>query len=111
MGNQMKITLVRVCGSKDPAMLLLGHPRKKLNEAGFFWLVDECCDPNVCEYWETEFKPDCFGIYWPGKDQFGARGDAELTGSADEQLTELFNADHVGWIKIDFHFDDDNNSN
>lgn len=107
----MKITLIRVAGSKDPAMVLLGHPRKKLNEAGFFWLVDECCNPNDCEFWETEIKPDCFGIYWPRKGQFDNDGEAELTDGAGMQLLDLFNTDHIDWIKIDFHFDDENNSN
>ena len=32
----MKITLVRVVGSKDPAMVLLGHPREKLGDVAFF---------------------------------------------------------------------------
>ena len=100
----MKITLVRLCGSNDPAMMILGHPREKIGDVAFFWLVDECCDPNVCEYWETEFKPDCFGIYWHGKDQFGVRGDAELTGSANEQLRDLFESEIGDWKKIELYF-------
>lgn len=100
----MKITLVRVSGSNDPAMVILGHPREKIGDVAFFWLIDECCDPNICEYWETNFKPDNFGIIWYGKDQFASRSGNELTYSANEQLTDLFESESGNWKKIEIYF-------
>ena len=101
----MKITLVRVRGSKDPAMVLLGHPRKKMPDDGFFWLVDECCNPNACEYWETEIDAFGCGVYWNRKNQFFDSDNASITSSTRDTLIDLFDTDHSGWVQIDYNFD------
>ena len=102
----MKITLVRVRGSKDPAMVLLGHPRKKMPDDGFFWLVDECCNPNACEYWETEIVPFGCGFYWGGKNQFFDSDNASITAVAREVFVDLFDTDHSDWVQIDYDFNE-----
>ena len=61
------------------------------DEAGLFWLVDECCDPYQCEYTELGFGgiffPDECGRFVPLKESTQKEiddgcnlGEAEFTG-------------------------------
>ena len=95
----MKITLVRIVGSKDPAMIVFGHPMQKSeNAVNFFWQIDECCDPSQCEYLETEIIENEISIFWSRKNQFPMG--ADLSENATAIFAEMFDGDDKIWIRI-----------
>lgn len=45
--------------------MVLGGNYAEWDLEELFWKIDECTDPNSCEYVDFEFKKDGFGIMWP----------------------------------------------
>lgn len=95
----MKATLVRITGSKDPAMVVFGHPMQNSDNAvEFFWLIDECCDPSQCEYLEADIAGANIAIFWPAKNQFPHS--SEMNEDASIIFSDLFEDNELVWKKI-----------
>ena len=46
---------IRLIENKEPVMIIGGH-RNQWDDNELFWRIDECADPNQCEY--IDFKID-----------------------------------------------------
>lgn len=62
----MKLIAIRLIENKEPVMIIGGH-RNQWDDKELFWRIDECVDPNECEYIDFNIPSEIFGIVWQGK--------------------------------------------
>ena len=62
----MKAVAIRLISNKEPVMVIGGH-RKNWSDVDLFWRIDECTDPNQCEWIDIDIDKELFGIAWLNK--------------------------------------------
>ena len=100
--SDMKAMAFRLIKNKDPVMVIFGH-YDDWNETELFWRIDECVDPNECEY--LEFGVDQFqvGFMWPSAVQnIEDINSTELIEATGMRIFDVFDGDFE-WTKININ--------
>lgn len=92
----MKAMAIRLVENKDQVMVLFGG-YADWNEEELFWRIDECTDPNECEYIEFEIDKFSLGFMWASQGQ--DIGCVDLNESTTNHLLDVFEGEYE-WIKI-----------
>lgn len=102
----MKLMAIRLIENKEPVMIIGGH-RKQWDDLDLFWRIDECTDPNQCEYidFNVDDKSMCF--MWQRKldkqdesDDYSLLSDASLGEEFNNEVGDVFESNE-GWKPVD----------
>lgn len=100
---------IRLIETKEPVMIIGGH-KKKWRDIDLFWAIDECTDPNLCEYLEIDIPSYSFCIEWPkslgkyddcddGCNQFNIQENISFGVDMHIILDNIFSIEH-GWTDL-----------
>lgn len=102
----MKAIAIRLKSNKEPVMVLGGH-YNQWTENDLFWAIDECVNPNECEFINFEIEKWQFCISWPQQLEEYADSDKNYFDLSNSVIGNdlMFNLDNVfsienGWIEI-----------
>lgn len=100
----MKLMAIRLIENKEPVMIIGGH-RKQWDDVDLFWRIDECTDPNQCEYIDFKIDDKKMCIMW--SEQLENDGTGFCLMSDGLNLGESFQSDiyaifekKYGWNEI-----------
>lgn len=107
----MKAMAIRLISNKEPVMVIGGH-RKNWNDVDLFWRIDECTDPNECEWLDINIDNELFGITWLNKlekyddgDGFNIQaGNISLISDLHIAMDDIFLIED-GWTEINISLD------